>query len=78
MCIKCEPVNVQPSCELERQQQQARGNLMKIVGGVKYSPQQGLAFQSVESGNFSHLLKYKQRADHLAERFPQSPNVKQS
>ncbi|XP_069381427.1 zinc finger MYM-type protein 1-like [Paralichthys olivaceus] len=58
-------VNVQLSRELERQQQQARRNLMKIAGGVQYLARQGLAFQGdeKESGNFSQLLKYKAKGD---------------
>ncbi|XP_035252911.1 uncharacterized protein LOC118216024 [Anguilla anguilla] len=59
------PVNMQFSRELERQQQQARRNLMKIVGAVKYLAWQGLAFRGVdkESGNFNQLLKYKAEGD---------------
>ncbi|KAI4824444.1 hypothetical protein KUCAC02_012955 [Chaenocephalus aceratus] len=60
-----EPVNVQLSRELERRQQQARRNLMKIVEGVRYLARQGLAFRGdqKESGNLSQLLKYKATGD---------------
>ncbi|KAF3844400.1 hypothetical protein F7725_007563 [Dissostichus mawsoni] len=60
-----EPVNVQLSRELERRQQQARRNLMKIAGGVRYLARQGLAFRGdqKESGNLSQLLKYKATGD---------------
>ncbi|KAJ4948640.1 hypothetical protein JOQ06_020170 [Pogonophryne albipinna] len=60
-----EPVNVQLSGELERRQQQARRNLMKIVEGVRYLARQGLAFRGdqKESGNLSQLLKYKATGD---------------
>ncbi|KAJ3584594.1 hypothetical protein NHX12_015089 [Muraenolepis orangiensis] len=59
------PVNVQLSRELERRHQQARRNLMKIAGGVRYLARQGLAFRGdqKESGNFSQLLKYKATGD---------------
>ena len=62
---EAKPVNVQLERQIERQQQEARRNLMKIVEGVKFSGRQGIAFRGheKESGNFIQLMKYKAKGD---------------
>lgn len=59
------PVNVQLERQIERQQQEARRNLMKIFEGVKFLGRHGIAFRGhgKQSGNFIQLMKYKAKGD---------------
>lgn len=57
--------SLQLSCAQKKQQEQARENLFKIVGGIQYLVRQDNAFRGHEQneGNFKQLLQYKAEDD---------------
>ena len=56
-----QPVSTQLSSKLQNQQQVARNNLLKIVGGLMYLARQGNALRGHDNkeGNFHQLINYK-------------------
>ena len=62
---EAQPITATLSCAQKKQQEQARENLLKIVGGIQYLARQGNAFRGHEQneGNFKQLLQYKAEDD---------------
>ena len=60
-----QPFSTQLSSQLQKQQQVARNNLLRIVGGVMCLARKGDALRGHENkeGNFHQLIKYKAEGD---------------